>query len=193
MQKHGCTGYQKLRKSAKVVISGSLPKSARQLSPSSDLEYPLGVGYEVISSALVLKAFNQGDLYSTTQCSDRRPSIFQGYGGIMARIMFSFNYQHFHGQVALLFFSLILVSAASIRDNGKLVTLGDSNYYAGGPSVSRVVSVGLNSSRSNADIIPITVIRTNETVLTGDIIRDVISDYSASDDVFQPGFLNSES
>ncbi|EYE99691.1 glutamyl-tRNA(Gln) amidotransferase, subunit A [Aspergillus ruber CBS 135680] len=74
--------------------------------------------------------------------------------------------------------------------NGNLVTLDDVNYYTGSPSVSKIVSVGFNSNYSNADVFPITIIRTDETMLTGDILRDVISNYSSSDDVFQPGFLN---
>lgn len=111
----------------------------------------------------------------------------------MARITCSFSCQRFRSQGTLLFSSFVLASATSIISNGNLVTLDDINYYAGGPSVSRTVSVGFNSNHSNADILPITIIRSDEKVLTGDILRDVISNYSDSDDVFQPGFLNSES
>lgn len=93
---------------------------------------------------------------------------------------------------ALLLSSLILAGAASIIDNGKLVTLGDINYYVGGPSVSRIDSIEFNPNHSNADVLPITVIQTEETVLTGDILQDIISNYSVSDDVFQFGFLSSE-
>lgn len=95
-------------------------------------------------------------------------------------------------QSALLLSILILASAASIIDSGKLVTLGDINYYVGGPSVSRIDSIEFNSNHSNADVLPITVIRTDETVLTGDILQGIISNYSVSDDVFQSGFLRSE-
>ena len=111
----------------------------------------------------------------------------------MARTTCSFSSQRFRSQAALLLSSFVFASAASIINNGNLVTLDDINYYAGGPSVSRIVSVGSNSNHSTADILPVTIIRTEETVLTGNILRDVISNYSSSDDVFQPGFLNSES
>lgn len=111
----------------------------------------------------------------------------------MALFAYGLHCRHFWNQVALLLFNLVLISAASVTDNGKLVTLGNINYFAGGPSVSRIVSAGgFNPNYPNADLLPITIIRTNETVLSENIIRDVISEYSASDDVFQPGFLNSE-
>lgn len=112
---------------------------------------------------------------------------------IMARINCSFSCQHFRSHAALFFSGFVLANAASIMSNGNLVTLDDVNYYTGSPSVSKIVSVGFNSNCSNADVLPITIIRTDETMLTGDILRDVISNYSSSDDVFQPGFLNSES
>lgn len=111
----------------------------------------------------------------------------------MARITRSFSCLRFQIQASLLLSSLVHASAASIIDNGKFVTLGDIDYYASGSSVSRIVSVGFNLNYSNADILPITIVRTDEAVLTDDILRDVISNYSASDDVFQPEFLNSKS
>lgn len=98
----------------------------------------------------------------------------------------------FSSKAALLLSNLVLASATSIIDNGKLVTLGSINYYVGGPSVSKIDTLELNSNHSNADVLPITVIRTDETLLTGDIVQDIVSNYSTSDDVFHHGFLSSE-
>lgn len=99
----------------------------------------------------------------------------------------------FSCKAALLLPSLVVASVASVIDNGKLVTLGSISYYVGGPSVSRIDPPEYNANHSNADVLPMTVIRTDETLLTGDILQDTISNYSMSDDVFQYGFLKSES
>jgi hypothetical protein len=90
--------------------------------------------------------------------------------------------------IALLF-SAPAVCSTSTVDNGKLLTVNGINYYAGGEAVSSIfTSVDFNSTQFN-DIVPITVIRTDQSVLTNDNLKEIISNYSVTDDVFQVGFL----
>ncbi|KAJ5501078.1 hypothetical protein N7527_012199 [Penicillium freii] len=87
----------------------------------------------------------------------------------------------------LLFLAASTISVASSVDNGKLFTVNGINYYSG-DAVSRVVTSDFDSTRFDA-IVPLTVIRTDEALLTTNIIKEAISNYSATDDVFQAGFL----
>jgi hypothetical protein len=90
--------------------------------------------------------------------------------------------------------SIVLLFATSTTsttiDDGKLFTVNGISYYGGGTAVSKIVtSADFNTTQFNADIVPITIIRTDDAVLTKDSLKDTISNYSASDDVFQTGFL----
>lgn len=87
----------------------------------------------------------------------------------------------------LLFLAASTISATSSVDNGKLFTVNGTDYYSG-DAVSRVVTSDLNSTRFDA-IVPLTVIRTDEALLTKNIIQETISNYSATDDVFHTRFL----
>ncbi|KAJ5933252.1 hypothetical protein N7516_007741 [Penicillium verrucosum] len=87
----------------------------------------------------------------------------------------------------LLFLAASTISATSSVDNGKLFTVNGINYYSS-DAVSRVVTSDLNSTRFDA-IVPLTVVRTDEALLTKNIIQETISNYSATDDVFHTGFL----
>jgi hypothetical protein len=87
----------------------------------------------------------------------------------------------------LLFLAVSTISATSTIDNGKLFTVNSINYYSG-DVVSRIVTSYFDSPRFDA-IVPMTIIRTEEALLTEEIIKETISNYSATDDVFQTGFL----
>lgn len=87
----------------------------------------------------------------------------------------------------LLFLAASTISATSSVDNGKLFTVNGINYYSG-DAVSRVVTSDFDSTRFDA-IVPLTVIRTDEALLTMNIVKETISNYSITDDVFQAGFL----
>ncbi|KAJ6177703.1 hypothetical protein N7519_008164 [Penicillium mononematosum] len=87
----------------------------------------------------------------------------------------------------LLFLAVSTISATSTIDNGKLFTVNGINYYSG-DAVSKIVTSDLDSTRFDA-IVPMTIIRTEEALLTADIIKETISNYSATDDVFQTGFI----
>lgn len=90
--------------------------------------------------------------------------------------------------------ALIATSATSTTiDDGKLRTVNGISYYSGGTAVSKIVtSADFNTTQFQADIVPITIIRTNDAVFTKHALKDTISNYSASDDVFQTGFLECE-
>jgi hypothetical protein len=90
--------------------------------------------------------------------------------------------------------SIVLLFATSTTsttiDDGKLFTVNGISYYGGGTAVSKIVTpADFNTTQFNADIVPITIIRTDDALLTKDSLKDTISNYSASDDVFQTGFL----
>ncbi|KAJ5319791.1 hypothetical protein N7508_000074 [Penicillium antarcticum] len=92
--------------------------------------------------------------------------------------------------------SIILLIATSATaetiDDGKLFTVNGISYYGGGTAVSKIVtSADFNATQFSADIVPITIIRTGDAVFTESLLKDTISNYSASDDVFQTGFLQS--
>lgn len=90
----------------------------------------------------------------------------------------------------LLFSAASTISSTSSVDNGKLFTINGINYYSG-DAVSRIVISDFDSTRFDA-IVPLTIIRTDETLLTTNIIKETISNYSATDDVFQSEFLEGE-
>lgn len=90
----------------------------------------------------------------------------------------------------LLFLAASTISATASVDNGKLFTINGINYYSG-DMVSKVVISDFDSTPFDT-IVPLTVIRTDEALLTTNIVKETISKYSATDDVFQAGFLESE-
>lgn len=87
--------------------------------------------------------------------------------------------------VALLF-SFAITSATTV-DNGKLLTVNHINYYAD-TAVSRMLIADFDPTAFD-ETVPMTVIRTDEARLTAESIKEIISNYSATDDVFQSGFL----
>lgn len=91
----------------------------------------------------------------------------------------------------VLFLSTSTVISTTI-ENGSLLTINEVSYYSGSYAVSRILtSVDFDSSLK--DLLPLTVIRTDKAVLNTENLQEIISNYSASDDVFQVGFLESES
>lgn len=94
-------------------------------------------------------------------------------------------------------FLALLLSASTVIsttvENGNLLTVNGISYYSGGDVVSRILtSVEFVSSRFK-HLLPLTVIRTDQVMLNTEILQEIISNYSTVDDVFQVGFLESES
>ncbi|KAJ5678862.1 hypothetical protein N7462_007106 [Penicillium macrosclerotiorum] len=88
------------------------------------------------------------------------------------------------------FLSCLIATTAALLDNGKLTTLNGINYYVGGVAVSKLsISVTINWNWTNADLVPLTVIRSNATTFTSDDLEESIAKFKTSDDVFGPDFL----
>jgi hypothetical protein len=90
---------------------------------------------------------------------------------------------------ALVFLAASTISATLTVDNGKLLSVNGVDYYSG-DAVSRISPSGHKAELD--DIVPMTIIRTDEALLTANAIKEIISNYSDVDDVFQTGFLESE-
>lgn len=82
---------------------------------------------------------------------------------------------------------------ASIADNGKVATVNGIKYYVGGIAVSKLTGIASRdlerAAEADVDVIPLTVIRTDEAEFTAQTLEATVSNYTASDDVFQEGFL----
>ena len=89
------------------------------------------------------------------------------------------------------FFSIPTVFSTPTLDNGKLLSVNGIDYYSGGDAVSTFITSANFNSTQFEDVVPITVIRTDQSVFTKEVLSEIISNYSATDDVFQSGFLES--
>ncbi|CAG8283967.1 unnamed protein product [Penicillium olsonii] len=87
------------------------------------------------------------------------------------------------------FFSIPTVFSTPTLDNGKLLSVNGIDYYSGGDAVSTFITSANFNSTQFEDVVPITVIRTDQSVFTKEVLSEIISNYSATDDVFQSGFL----
>lgn len=92
-------------------------------------------------------------------------------------------------------FSLALwshVVLSAVVDQGQLAAVNGIHYYVGRTAVSSIVSSeSLNWTNSDPDVLPLTVIRSNASRFTSDTLTKTVDNFTASDDVFQPGFLDS--
>ncbi|KAL1859100.1 hypothetical protein Plec18170_002214 [Paecilomyces lecythidis] len=106
-----------------------------------------------------------------------------------------FGWRHLCNSIlSLLLASTAVATTSPIVDNGKVAILNGISYYVGGVPISKLEGVSENEFDAavipSVDIVPLTIIRTNETALTKEILESTVSNYSALDDVFQDGFLN---
>lgn len=81
-----------------------------------------------------------------------------------------------------------LVSSTAV-DEGKLATVNGINYYVGASALSKVESSVPINGTDSTDIRPLTVIRTSASTFTPHMLQKKIDNFTASDDVFQSGFL----
>ncbi|KAJ5243430.1 uncharacterized protein N7469_001757 [Penicillium citrinum] len=80
--------------------------------------------------------------------------------------------------------------ATAIVDKGKLISLNGVDYLAGGVAVSQLSSSRtLNWNWTLADIVPLTIVRTNATTFTSNELEKSITGFQLSDDVFALGFM----
>lgn len=91
--------------------------------------------------------------------------------------------------MAFTFYSLTCMATA-IVDKGKLISLNGVDYLAGGVAVSQLSSSRtLNWNWTLADIVPLTIVRTNATTFTSNELEKSITGFQLSDDVFALGFM----
>lgn len=94
--------------------------------------------------------------------------------------------------------ALNTVSRANAENlaRGRVTVLDGIPYYVGDIPVSQLLHVPpstLDSTDlSNVDILPMTVVSSNSSELTGRELNDTIAEYSMRDDVFSSAFLNSK-
>ncbi|KAJ6135423.1 hypothetical protein N7512_000583 [Penicillium capsulatum] len=82
-----------------------------------------------------------------------------------------------------------LVSSVAV-DQGRLASVDGINYYVGANAVSKLESsVPFNWADSD-EIRPLTVIRTDASTFTSHILQKKVDNLTASDDVFQSGFIH---
>ena len=99
--------------------------------------------------------------------------------------------------MALKLMLLVLLAAVSnigvtqFISTGMTVVLNDIPYYIPAAPVATVhISPNqLNAGSSAAGLVPLTVVETTSLTFSQSDLETVISNYSASDDVFQTGFL----
>ena len=94
---------------------------------------------------------------------------------------------------------LALAAAASstVSSSGQTLVVNGISYYAA-PEPVTIISATADMLSSAArgtdvDLIPLTVLVDSSSQFTTDIFRSIVSNYTASDDVFNTGFLQSPS
>ena len=67
--------------------------------------------------------------------------------------------------------------------------INGTNYYAGVSPVAKLTGNIAGTVTADEDMIPLTVIHTDEPTFSKEFLDSTISKYAESDDVFQEGFL----
>lgn len=92
----------------------------------------------------------------------------------------------------LLFLSLAATVRAAISISGQTLVVNGISYYASPNSVSIIAASAemlSSASTTGVDLIPLTVLEDTTASFTTSLFRSVVSNYTASDDVFNTGFL----
>jgi hypothetical protein len=98
------------------------------------------------------------------------------------------------------FVSLLALGAvvnATISSSGQTFVVNGISYYAA-PEAVTIISATADmlmsaSRRTDTDLIPLTVMVDSSGQFTTDVFRSLVSNYTASDDVFNAGFLHCSS
>jgi hypothetical protein len=92
--------------------------------------------------------------------------------------------------------ALVAPAAAEVSDAGKTVVVNGISYYAA-PEVVSVIDATSDmlsrASTSGVELIPLTVFADSSSSFTTDVFRSLVANYTASDDVFNIGFLQGQS
>lgn len=97
---------------------------------------------------------------------------------------------------ALLALALAVAANAAISISGQTLVVNGISYYAAPNSVSIIsASADMLSSAATTgvDLIPLTVLEDTTSSFTTSVFRSIVGNYTASDDVFNTGFLQGKS
>lgn len=89
----------------------------------------------------------------------------------------------------------VSVADAAVSGGGQTIFVNGISYYASPDPVSIISATAdmLNSAKtSGVDLIPVTVMEDSSSLFTTDVFRTIVNNYTASDDVFNSGFLQGE-
>lgn len=87
---------------------------------------------------------------------------------------------------------LVATNAAVISQTGQTFVINDIDYYAAPDSVTIIDATAdmLSSASTNeVDLIPLTVMADSTSSFITTVFRSLVTNYTASDDVFNIGFL----
>ena len=90
--------------------------------------------------------------------------------------------------------ALVASTTAQVSDGGKTVIVNGISYYAAPEIVSIIdatpeqLKAGANNG-AGMDLIPLTVMGDTTTSFTQAVFRSLVDNYTSSDDVYNPGFL----
>lgn len=131
---------------------------------------------------------DQEEVYKTAQCPLR---VFCA-SSLSAVLTMSFKSR----VLALLAATAIVCEVqALLTSNGMTVTLNDIPYYIPAAPIATVDcdSKRLGAATSLAGLVPLTVVQTSSLAFSQSEFAATIANYTATDDVFQPGFLQGTS
>jgi hypothetical protein len=83
-------------------------------------------------------------------------------------------------------------ASATVSTAGETIVVNGISYYAAPEPVSIISATAdmlSSASTTDMDLIPLTVMADSTSQFTTDVFRSIVSNYTASDDVFNTGFL----
>lgn len=95
--------------------------------------------------------------------------------------------------ISFLFHSLLAGVLLSVLTQGKIIIVNGLSYYASIDAVTTIsnatAQLESSSSTQDADLVPLTVIDCATGSFTTAALQSIVQNYTASDDVFNTGFL----
>jgi hypothetical protein len=92
--------------------------------------------------------------------------------------------------------ALVAVASASIAQTGQTIQVNGINYFAGPKSVNIIDLTAHGKSSAlkgeKIDLVPLTVLGDSTNSFTSDVFTSLVNNYTATDDVFNTGFLRSK-
>lgn len=88
--------------------------------------------------------------------------------------------------------TLVTAVTATISETGKTVVVNGISYYSA-PDVVSIIDATADqlshASTTGVDLIPLTVFADSSSAFTTTVFRSLVANYTASDDVYNTGFL----